>query len=855
MLISSVPAGKQDDIEIWTSERWKAHIVKVDNISNGVIYTHPATPWYTYEATAEKPFGVFDVQNAYEFINENNEWYYDKYDTVLFYKSSIDPNTLDIVFPVLQNIINAEDLNNVTFAGLTFKHATWLKTNEIGYFANQGSIYLENLNDHTISHANISFSACNNVSILSNNFEHLGAEALCFDRGSTNNFIKYNSFEDVAGTAIRIGNGHDFNPSFNGTSGNIITGNNIANVANEYRAHCGIWLGYVNNNKVNYNKLSHLPYTGISSGYPPLGVTTALGGNIIEHNEIADCMMDLQDGGAIYNIGNNNAQSYIRYNKICGLSKHDTHGIYLDQYSSNILVTDNYGDISSPTTPVFVHVVAGTEMSDNQFNNNNFDGACNNNNWINRPTYKPEYHTASEDTGDLGVRFIDVNHDGLKDMVYFRWISSDNIQRGVYLNECDQWGPRLEDHPYCLPYHVYVDGLGDMGVQFVDFDNDGYEDMLYSRYNYPEQSKAYRNTGTGWEYRSEYNPPIPMYADGIGDLGVRFIDVNADNLPDLIYSRWLNSSNQHRRVYLNTGNGWTQTTDPAFFIPGEIMFSADGIGDLGVQLVDLNGDGAKDLLYWRWGYERGAYLNNNLSTGGWTLAPDYTPPYPIFTNSYGVLGVKFIDVDHSGSIDMIVNREITTTSKDVGSWLNINGSWVPGGTYYAPPMPTFKDWQIDGRDQGVLAVDLNGDGYEDLVQGYWAATPNENIPIGGNYSVVSNAYYRAFFNNSNTYANCDGNSSGRISMVDSFGSEPNEQKKEIYEENLRIYPNPFSDELEIFITTESTLSIKDFAGRKIYDLKANEGIISLNTSGLDPGIYIVCITNDEETIFKKIIKK
>lgn len=845
VIISSVT--HPEDIEIWTYWQWMANIVKVDAITGTKITTNIETPYYTgYQSTKDKPQNIFDIENAYEFIDVPGEWYYNKYTHYLYYYplNNKNPNSSEIIFPILEKITTASNLLNVEFNGLTFLHSTWwIIPNNTGYKTGQGSIYITRdnkglFNNQNLSSTTIEFSGCSNICIRNCAFIHLGAEAICFQNTSCNNLIDNNTFTDIAGTAIRIGNGqaYTYTNGTTATKNNIISNNIISNVANEFRSHCGIWLGFVNNNQVIKNKLSDLPYTGISTGYPYNGQEIQLGANTIEDNEISNVMNKLRDGGAIYNQAPNDiGQSYIRHNKICDVRlASDIAGIYLDQGSSNFLVANNYGNIMQ--NAIFTNFTDGNEIN-NSFNNNVFYGCSDH--WINYDKYAPEYHTAAAGIGDLGVRFVDVNHDGLKDMVYYRWISSTNIQRGVYLNECGKWGNRLEDSPFCLPYHLYADGFGDFCVQFVDFDGDGYEDMLYSRAGYPDQCRAYRNTGSGWEYIPQFNPPIAFYQDGIGDLGVRFVDVNHDGFKDIVQYRWVNASQQIRRCFLHTNSGWQESFVPNYLLPYTI--TADGIGDLGVRFVDLNHDGYDDMLYWRWNYnQKGAYINTGA---GWSYAPNYIPNYPTSLDGAGDLGVKFIDVDHDGTKDMVVNRKVTSSRQEKLAWLNQGGTWVAANSDYAPIIPTYIDYQ--GGTQGVLTIDLNGDGFDDILQNYWMQAS------------------QAYLNNSTTFY-CS-NSSALKSSENIIHDNPKEvdfiADMDVHF-ILNFSPNPFKENLKILLEVKNVekveVNLYSIGGVLVEEIANNvfeKGSYTLSLhSVLKPGIYLLRAKSNSYLQNKKIIR-
>ncbi|WBV61942.1 T9SS type A sorting domain-containing protein [Chryseobacterium camelliae] len=76
--------------------------------------------------------------------------------------------------------------------------------------------------------------------------------------------------------------------------------------------------------------------------------------------------------------------------------------------------------------------------------------------------------------------------------------------------------------------------------------------------------------------------------------------------------------------------------------------------------------------------------------------------------------------------------------------------------------------------------------------------------------------------------------------------------------NISIYPNPAIDFVTIsHLPNETTISIYDMSGRKIFSKKYSEAKVSINTSQLTSGTYILQINDHEKTILseKLIINK
>ena len=84
------------------------------------------------------------------------------------------------------------------------------------------------------------------------------------------------------------------------------------------------------------------------------------------------------------------------------------------------------------------------------------------------------------------------------------------------------------------------------------------------------------------------------------------------------------------------------------------------------------------------------------------------------------------------------------------------------------------------------------------------------------------------------------------------------EKYSIDNENIDLYPNPFSNEIRItgnknFHATQ--LSVFSVSGQCIYTAQFNENGYKINTENIPKGIYLVKINNEKSEIVKKMIKK
>ena len=81
--------------------------------------------------------------------------------------------------------------------------------------------------------------------------------------------------------------------------------------------------------------------------------------------------------------------------------------------------------------------------------------------------------------------------------------------------------------------------------------------------------------------------------------------------------------------------------------------------------------------------------------------------------------------------------------------------------------------------------------------------------------------------------------------------------------NLLVYPNPFSHNTDIkfskYVSDKITISVFDMLGKIVYEditnLDINKGQITLDLENLEPGIYMLVVSDGIHTSSQKIIKK
>jgi YD repeat-containing protein len=123
---------------------------------------------------------------------------------------------------------------------------------------------------------------------------------------------------------------------------------------------------------------------------------------------------------------------------------------------------------------------------------------------------------------------------------------------GFIITDISVFGKNLS-----LPFAIFKDSERDDGVRFVDINGDGLTDIL--RMNNSDNLEYWINNGKGWNARQNISNFFSGgFSDAYGnDRGVRFEDINSDAKTDII--RLIYGTENVREIILNTGNGWLKT--------------------------------------------------------------------------------------------------------------------------------------------------------------------------------------------------------------------------------------------------------------------------------------------------------
>jgi putative membrane-bound dehydrogenase-like protein len=194
----------------------------------------------------------------------------------------------------------------------------------------------------------------------------------------------------------------------------------------------------------------------------------------------------------------------------------------------------------------------------------------------------------------------------------------------------------------------------------------------------------------------------PLRAGNGKDNGVRLVDLNNDGFMDIVAG---NEQVRKTRIWQPAARGWRELDLPASLTKG----GTAAPGDAGVRFGVVHPDGNAAMV-----------VRNEEQSGAWHFdgekwregpgLPEVMAAESVFTSKGGSdQGVRLRDIDNDGTCELIVGR---ADQGAVFKWSEAEKSWkklslaLPRGTSIV---------DAGGNDNGLRFVDVNGDGYDDVL--------------------------------------------------------------------------------------------------------------------------------------------
>ena len=376
--------------EMWCIANLRIKDIRVAGDSAAITFHQPEShvhfmhPWPSPMVTTDGHNSAFYLTNARELLDTPGEWYLDTKEQRLYYMPlpGEDMRTAEVEVPALETLLKVEGtpdepVSYVTFKGITFRHATWLRPSIMGHAPLQAGMYMieaykikpqlsRRNGDHKLDNqgwvgrpaAAVEVNAAEWVQFKNCTFEYCASTALDYHTFIKEGRIDDCTFRDIGGSAILAGTfgpeGHEahlpYTPSDMRSicTGLQILNNRIDDAANEDWGCLGIGAGFVRDIRIEHNEISNVSYTGISMGWGWNQQTCAMANNVVRANYIHHYARHMYDTAGIYTLGSQ-PHTFIEENVVSDIYTpgyvHDPeHWFYLytDEGSSYITLRNNW---------------------------------------------------------------------------------------------------------------------------------------------------------------------------------------------------------------------------------------------------------------------------------------------------------------------------------------------------------------------------------------------------------------------------------------------------------------------------------------------------------------------------------
>jgi hypothetical protein len=320
----------------------------------------------------------------------------------------------------------------------------------------------------------------------------------------------------------------------------------------------------------------------------------------------------------------------------------------------------------------------------------------------------PDFEWFSYDGNDYGLRITDLNKDGMLDFIGGYEPYND---RTAYLNTYGgQFTPSSSYRPPSRESNFFHRDDGDLGVRIADYNGDGYPDIIQSYEDEcgTDENRIWKNTGEGWVITNDNF--VTKFAKEDCDtgqyktLGVELVDLNGDKYVDVL------EAGDPKKAWINNKEGgWGYKSN--WKLPEDIYLKWNNGKDFGTRIVDINGDNLPDIYFSDADNHKKLWLNNG---NGWTNSHDYDLQFFPVVNDFdgNDKGMRFVDINNDGLTDVLISK--AGSSGYVEVWINIGDKLERDYSWEPPEMAAMV--REDGENMGTRMVDINGDGAIDIVR-------------------------------------------------------------------------------------------------------------------------------------------
>jgi RHS repeat-associated protein len=229
---------------------------------------------------------------------------------------------------------------------------------------------------------------------------------------------------------------------------------------------------------------------------------------------------------------------------------------------------------------------------------------------------------------------------------------------------------------------------------------------IYDSANHKESLTLLGGSQTGWVKYQVAIDHIFFASDG-SSLAPTFLDVNGDGLTDIVQDQSSPANVQETWIQSASGTTVSWTHKDSSYGPPPILI--DNSNNYILAPWPSTSGGAVLISLPSGQNNSQTYVSN--ATGWQSTSLSFAPSVPLVTSKQNPASFQFVDLDGDGLQDVIFNDG---TLK--GAQLNLGAKgWQPADPHFAPPFPLSQPGDIGAR---ATFIDINGDGYTDLIYSY-----------------------------------------------------------------------------------------------------------------------------------------
>lgn len=332
-ILRAIPEGQRRDLLLTVTHAWavgQCRVEALDDERRAVkIVGRSSYPFIEFE-----PDQRFWMENFRAALDAPGEWFLDREKGEVLYRplEGQDMAKAEAVAPVAKTLLLVEGANDLSFRGLSFRHAHYVYPAE-GLHDRQAATSLGGAVEIANSRG-IRFEGCE--------IAHVGEYGVYFRNGCADSALTKCHLHDLGGGGVRIG--ETARPEETKVNTRIVVDNCILQHGGRlHPSACGVVLTHTRHCAVTHCDIGDFYYTGVSAGWNWGYGDTVSRATLVENNHIHHLgWAYLSDMGGFYGLGVSPG-TVVRGNHIHHIASHryGGWGLYTDEGSTDVTMENN----------------------------------------------------------------------------------------------------------------------------------------------------------------------------------------------------------------------------------------------------------------------------------------------------------------------------------------------------------------------------------------------------------------------------------------------------------------------------------------------------------------------------------